>query len=143
MVVISLILAFHDIHRHFFIDVVWRETKQEKIIKMKKGTGNGGATAMKVAMQTPPPPPLRAPPSRQSTVQWDFVDDKHDDDGEVENDDGDDEEENDDDENNDDDNAYFDTFGETDTTINRLHRIARCLSIDRYYRQLIEIYQYK
>ena len=57
---------------------------------------------MKVAMRTPPPP-SQAPQSRQSTIQWDFVDDKHDD-GEVKNDNGDDKEENDDDENDDDEN---------------------------------------
>lgn len=52
--------------------------------------------AVKVAMQTPPPPPSRAPPSRQSTVQWDFVDEHDGDDGEVENDEEDDDDDDDD-----------------------------------------------
>jgi MFS family permease len=55
-------------------------------------------SVVEVAMQTPPPPPSRAPPSRQSTVRWDFVDEHDGDDGEVENDEEDHDHDDDDDE---------------------------------------------
>ena len=101
MVVVSLILAFTTSALFYRRGLAGNEERKDH---QNERNVTEVPQAMKVAMQTPPPPPLRAPPSRQSTVQWDFVDDKHDDDGEVENDDGDDDDENDDDENNDDDN---------------------------------------
>jgi hypothetical protein len=62
--------------------------------KLCKQSSRRRGVAVQVAMQTPPP--SRAPPSRQSTVQWDFADEHDGDDGEVENDEDDDDDDDDD-----------------------------------------------